>query len=357
MVPWGLNFRAAGRLVVAALVTLAAFPAGAQAFSKAIWGNVYRGGVNQFPMYHELGVRIYEADLNWAQIAPTQPTDGQNPRDPAYRWPLGVAEAISQARIYHMRVLLQVIFTPPWANHGQAENVPPASPALYGDFAKAAAREYPSVHLWMIWGEPDRAANFSLTRKVRPGRNLDAAQRAAPHLYARLIDSAYGSLKSVSRRNLVIGGSTYTYGNTDAQEWIENLRLPNGRPPRMDIYAHNPFGYRIPSLSASSSPFGEIQFDDLPRLATWIDRYLHRGMPIFLSEYTIPTQTDQEFPFWVEPPVAARWISDALRLSRRWKRIYGLGWIHVYDDPPTSYGGLLTAQGVPKPLFYAFEHG
>lgn len=345
------------RLAVATVLALGCFPAGAQAFGKAIWGPVDRNGVIQFPVYHRLGVHIYEAALDWAQIAPRRPRDGTNPRDPVYRWPASIAQAVTQARRYHMQVLLQLIFTPQWANGGKAANVPPGTPTVFGNFAKAAAREYPSVHLWMVWGEPDRTANFSLTRVVPPGQKLDAAARAAPHLYARMIDRAYSSLKPVSKRNLVIGGSTYTSGDIDTEQWIQNLRLPNGRPPRMDMYAHNPFGYRAPSFSDPPSPFAEVQFSDLPKLAGWIDKYLRRGMPIFLSEYTIPTQSDEEFPFWVEPKVAATWITDALRLSRQWKRIYALGWVHVYDNPPESYGGLLTAQGKPKPLFYAFERG
>jgi hypothetical protein len=58
----------------------------------------------------------------------------------------------------------------------------------------------------------------------------------------------------------------------------------------------------------------------------------------------------------VDPLVAAKWVRDALRLSRSWKRIYALGWIHVYDEPPVSSGGLLTADGKPKPTFNAFAH-
>lgn len=339
------------------LMMLALFPVGAQAFSKAIWGQVSRNGVDQFPLYHKLGVRIYEADLNWAQVAPQRPRDGTDPRDPAYRWPAALTQAVSDAQRYHMRVLLQLVFTPKWANHGRAANVPPSTPATYANFAKAAAREYPSVHLWMIWGEPDRRANFALTRTVRPGHDLNAAQRTAPHLYARLVDSAYGSLKSVSRRNLVIAGSTYTSGDTDTKQWIKNLRLPGGRRPRMDMYAHNPFSVENPDFHTPASPFGEVQFSDLPELAGWIDRYLRRGMRLFLSEFTIPTRPDHEFNFFVDPKTAARWLTHALYLSRHWKRIYALGWINVYDDPPRTYGGLLTAQGQPKPPFYAFEHG
>jgi hypothetical protein len=341
-------------VALAALVT----PSSAHAFSKAIWGPVYRNGTNQFPLYHRLGVSIYQADLQWDQVAPTRPRQPGNPRDPAYRWPSEIQQAIGQARRFHMRVLLQVIGTPAWANGGHADSSwAPRNPRDFATFAAAAARRYPGVHLWMVWGEPTRPGNFHPLVKVLPGARLNRAQRAAPHIYARMLDAAYGALKEVSRRNVVIGGCTYTTGLLDPLQWIQNLRLPDGRPPRMDMYAHNPFSYKAPSFSVGSSPFDEVQFSDLPELAHWIDRYLHRPLPLFLSEWTIPTAPDQEFQFWVDPSVAAQWITDALRLSRAWKRIYALGWIHVYDDPPLSSGGLLTAQGVHKPSFQAFAQG
>jgi len=211
--------------------------------------------------------------------------------------------------------------------------------------------------MWMIGGEPNRRTNFEPETSAFPGDRLDRAQQLAPHNYARMLDAAYGALKRMSRRNLVIGGSTYTTGDIDTQQWIENLRLPNGRPPRMDMYAHNPFSYTEPDFSAPPSATGQVQFSDLPRLARWIDRYLHKGLPIFLSEWTIPTAPDQEFRFWVDPNTAAQWITDAMRLSRGWSRIYGLGWIYVYDQPPVTFGGLLSASGVPKPGFAAFANG
>jgi hypothetical protein len=338
------------------VVTILTLPAGAQAFSKAIWGPAYRDGKNQFPLYQQLGVKIIEADLDWANIAPHRPGNPANPRDRAYEWPSSVQQIVTQAERFHMRVLLQVIGSPGWANGGHPWNWSP-QPAAYATFSATAARRYPSVHLWMIWGEPNRTPNFMPESTVAPGRQLTARQKTAPHNYARILDAAYGSLKAVSPANVVIGGSTYTTGSIDTQEWIENLRLPDGRPPRMDMYAHNPFSWNGPSFSLAPSPDGEVEFSDLPRLAGWIDHYLGRGIPIFLSEFTMPTQPDEEFSFYASYSGQATWTRDVLRLARHWKRIYGLGWIHVYDDPPVSYGGLLTAQGVPKPAFYAFEHG
>lgn len=343
-------------LLIATLLSGLA-PASASAFSKAIWGAVYVNGVNQFPLYRQLGVSIYEADLDWDDVAPRRPRHPTNPNDPAYQWPVEIQQAITQAKRFHMRVLLQIITTPGWANHRRPWNWAPSNPDDYAAFAAAAARRYPSVHLWMIWGEPNRSPNFQPLTAATPGAALSAAQQVAPHIYARMLDAAYGALKNVSKQNLVIGGCTYTTGDIDTQQWIENLRLPNGRPPRMDMYAHNPFSWMPPDFSSPPSPDGEVMFSDLPRLAGWIDRYLHRGLPIFLSEWTIPTAADEEFDFWVDPQVAADWITTALRLARQWKRIYALGWIHVYDDPPESFGGLLTVNGTPKPGFEAFARG
>lgn len=347
----------AGAVAVGCVVLgLALVPASASAFSKAIWGFAYRNGVNQFPLYRTLGVKIVEADLYWADIAPKRPQHPANPRDRAYHWPLEVQQIVNQAKLFHMQVLLQIIGAPRWSNGGHAWDWVPR-PEAFSTFAAAAAKHYPSVHLWMVWGEPSRSPNFMPETPATPGFALNAAQQVAPHNYARILDAAYGSLKQVSKRNLVIGGCTYTTGDIDTEQWIENLKLPSGRPPRMDMYAQNPFTFEAPSFSTAPSLDGEVQFPDLPDLAGWIDRYLRRGMPIFLSEFTIPTQPDEEFDYYVDPPVQAQWITDALRLSRHWNRIYALGWIHVYDDPPETYGGLITASGVRKPGFYAFADG
>ena len=333
-----------------------ATPAGA--FAKAIWGPIARNGVNQFPMYHRLGVSIYQMDLNWDNVAPTKPASPQDPADPAYRWPANVSTALGLAAQYHMRVLLQVSNAPAWENGGHGgDGWAPRRAADYAAFVSAAAREYPAVHLWMIWGEPTKVGTFEPLPGAQPGEPLTRLQRRMVHLYAQMVDAAYGALKHLSSRNRVIGGDTFTTGGLDTLQWLQNLTLPNGRPPRMDMYGHNPFSYNTPTFHGPPSPFDEVQFSDLHELTKWIARYLHKPLPLFLSEWTIPTAPDNTFNFYVDPPVAGRWVADAMRLSRHWRRIYALGWVNVYDDLPTTSGGLLTENGTPKPSYYSFEHG
>jgi hypothetical protein len=263
-----------------------------------------------------------------------------------------------------MRVVFLVTATPSWANGGRGENYPPTRVGALAQFLTAASRRYPSVHLWMIWGEPDRRANFALVRRV-PGRahKLTPSEAKAPHVYAQMLDASYGALKGVSKRNLVIGGDTYSWGDIPVRLWIENLRLPNGRPPRMDFYGHNPFCYRDPNLSNPPSPHGTFDFSDLARLSRLVNSNLAtRGHSIrlFLSEWTIPTSPlDSEFNFYVTLRVEAQWIRDAWRIVRSSPFIYALGWIHFQDDPPGkgSSGGLLDYRGHPKPAYYAFKDG
>jgi hypothetical protein len=357
-------FKSDGRAAGADRRGSAAAASGARSNAKAMWGPVSTHGKSKFPVYHALDVGIFEMTLKWAAAAPTPPSDASDPADPAYHWPADISYAIQQASRYHMRVMLQVSATPAWANAGAGWTYPPTDIGALGQFVTAASRRYPSIHLWMIWGEPDGQANFALTTEVSwRARRLTPSQARAPRVYAEMLDASYGALKRVSSSNLVIGGDTYAWGNIPTRLWIENLRLPNGRPPRMDLYGHNPFCWRDPNLANPPSPDGFYDFSDLGRLSRLVNSNLatkrHR-IKLFLSEWTIPTSPlDHEFNFYVIPSVQARWIHDAWRIVRSSPWIYALGWIHPQDDPPGqgTTGGLLDYRGHPKPGYYAFKDG
>ena len=325
-------------------------------------------GVSRFPIYRDLGVGLYEQAISWNDVAPVRPAHPRDPRDPAYRWPSDLTQAVADAGRYRMRVALQLFGAPAWANGGHADRTwAPRRTSDFADFAYAASRRYRSVHLWMIWGEPSKRLNFKPLTSAPPGRRLTPAQASAPRRYARLLDAAYASLKQASRLNRVIGGMTFTTGDISAWQWIAYMRLPNGRPPRLDLYGHNPFTWRPPSLSNPPSCCGLSDFSDLRRLGSAVDRNLARRgqapIPLFLSEMFIPTDVDSELNVWVDPPVQAAWIRSMLGIVRRTSRIAAFGWIHLYDDQPSpdgsrvSHGGLIFANGQPKPGYYAFKGG
>jgi hypothetical protein len=333
----------------------------ADAAKKGMWGPPTHNGISLFPIYNELGVTLYEDDLHWNAIATRRPRHPRNPRDAAYAWPAEVTRAVNEARRYSMQVALQIIGAPRWANGNKPPRWATFDTRRFADFAIAAARRYPSVHLWMIWGEPSRSKDFRPLTPAPPFTPLTGKQVIAPHLYSRILDSAYGALKSVSPANVVIGGMTDTAASISPQQWIENMRMPDGRPPRLDMYGHNPFTSRAPNLANPPSPGQQLDFSDLARLAAAVDANLGRAEnpqpKLFLSEWTIPTAVDREFNFYVDPRVQALWITQGLRIVRQDPRVFALGWIHLYDAPPQATGGLIQANGKRKPGFFAWKEG
>jgi hypothetical protein len=351
------------------LLALALGPGAASAYAgmpleKGFWGPAKVDGVSQFPVYDDLGVTIYQTSMSWASVAPTRPANARDPKDPVYQWPADLDATISDARRHGMKVLIMLANAPAWANSGRTPEYAPDRPSDFGAFARAAARRYPSVRHWMIWGEPSRSNNFK-PFVIQPFNTpITAAQKRAPRRYARLLDAAYGQLKAQRRSNIVIGGNTYTIGEVRPADWIHAMRLPNGRPPRLDYYGHNPFTTRNPDLSNPPSRGDLVDFSDLARFDKDLQRTLgkprHRTIKLFLSEFTVPTAEDSEFNYYVSPRTQATWITNAFRIARRLKNVAGLGWIHLYDQAPiagkvVSHGGLITHDGKKKLGYYAFR--
>ena len=353
-----------------ALAVLAAAPAADARYSakKGIWGPARVDGVSQFPIYRELGAGLYHARLRWSAVAADRPADPGNPADPAYHWPAALDDAVALARKAKIRVAIEVAGSPRWANGGRTPNFAPDDPADYARFLQAAVRRYPGVRYWVIWGEPTRRPNFMPLPTTRPDEPLTAAAALAPERYARILDAAYGAIKRVSRRALVVGGNSFTAGDIGPRNWIQYMRLPNGRPPRMDLYGHNPFTARRPDLSGQLIRQGMADFNDLDYLARLVDGNLGRRpgggkIKLFLGEYAIPTDhRSWAFNFWVSRKTQASWMRDALRIVRRWNRIEALVYFQLYDQRPRRRGdemrpGLIDARGRRKPAFRAFRRG
>ena len=351
-------------LATALAAACAGAPAPAYALEKGFWGPAEIDGVSQFPLYERLGVTIFQTSLRWPNVAQTRrPADPRDPSDPAYEWPADLDHIIAEAHRHGIEVLLQLYGSPPWANGGRSAEYAPTRSTDFADFARAAARRYRTVRRWMIWGEPSRLRNFRPLVPQPQKTRITRAQARAPRRYARLLDAAYGQLKAERSSNIVIGGNTYTTGSIRPADWVRNLQLDSGRPARMDLYGHNPFSFREPSLRNPRSE--SVDLSDLDWFGTLVQNRLgrprHKRVRLFLSEFTMPTAPDREFNLYVSPAVQARWITKAFRIARA-VGADTLGWIHLRDEPPAGddrvgNAGLLTHDGTPKPGFYAFMRG
>jgi hypothetical protein len=348
-----------------ALVTLILVPTAdaRPTLKKAIWGPIEVGGQSQFPVYRELGVSIFQKQLSWNRVAIRRPADPRNPNDPAYSWPTDVDRAISEGGRYGIGISLAVIGTPAWANGGQDFRWAPNRPRDYSDFMAAAAARYPAVRHWMVWIEPTKSQNFQPLSPDR-GRRLRGRGLRGARLYSQMLDASYAALKRANRRNKIIGGNTFTTGTVSPRRWMQALRLPNGRRPRMDLYGHNPFTVRRPSGVHPPLGRGWADIYDLPSLSGWIDRYLGRHkLRIFISEFALPTDRENwQFNFFLTRAAQARWMAAALRICRRDRRVYSFGYLGLYDearrtDDRQVRWGLIDDTGMRKPAFDAFRGG
>lgn len=340
-------------LLACAIVAWAlAGPAPAQAAEKAIWGPLtLPGGTSAFDTYRRLGADTFQLQLRWSNVAATRPANPRDPADPAYKWPDEVDRALAEAKRTGMEVALLVTRTPPWANGNRSAIRAPNSPADFGDFLEAASKRYPVVRKWMIWGEPNRLDRF------QPGKEGSPAVSA--RAYAPLLDAAYVALKRVSRRNIVIGGMTWTGGEIKPQPFLAAMRMPDGRRPRLDWYGHNPFPFRFPNLRELAIGGGFRDISDLDTFSRELRRTYRRPVKLWLSEFTVLSdKRSNVFELFVSRTEQAKWLRAAFGIADSLSSVAGLGWLYLLDQPEapsSSNWGLYTSTGAPKPAARAYR--
>lgn len=319
---------------------------------KAIWGgNTLLDGQSAFPIYKALGVDVLEYQLRWAKQAQTRPVDPRNPDDPAYHWPAELDEAYAASKQYGFELAIMLRTTPDWANQGQGPDTKPDNPQDFADFAYAAAKHYKRVRIWMIWGEPSRGPTFLPFEQNSP---------VAAQNYAVLVDRAYGALKKVRKRNKVVGGMSWSGGLIYPIQWLKWMKLPNGKPPRLDWYGHNPFG-RYPRLSDHPYYPGVRDISDVDTFHREIARAYrvrHVKPRLWLSEFTVSSdRANKGFSFFVSRAEQARWLTAAYRLAHRHRYIAGLGWWKLQDEAEANgtTSGLFDNQGAHKPAYNAYK--
>ena len=340
-----------GRLAAIAVTFACTFGADvASAAEKAMWGpTTLPGGASAFPTYRDLGVDTLQFQLDWPTTAPVRPRNPGNPSDPAYLWPASVDRAVSEAAANGIQVALLVSGSPAWANGGRSPIHAP-KPADFATFMAAASRRYSSVRRWMIWGEPNRDDRFQPN-----GAGSPVGARA----YAPILDAAYGALKSVSTANIVIGGMTWTGGTVKPAPFLQEMRMPNGRPPRLDWFGHNPFPFRFPNLREEHIEGGWRDISDMDLFTDELRRVYGSRARLWLSEFTVLSdKPSREFAEAVSRQAQAQWISASYRIADALPSIAGLGWLTLADEPEAAGSanwGLLTSTGARKPSYGAYR--
>jgi hypothetical protein len=366
---WGVALRlvlAAGVVGIALAATSRIAPAQnraskAPAPSKCVTqGGATRSGRTIFPELRALRARVWSGGLSWATVAPTRPADPTSPDDPAYKWPKSLDRELAAARANRIEPVLNVSGFPAWSNGGRDPAWAPNRPRDYADFMAAAVAKYPQVRRWIIISEPGSFYNF---------RPQGGEGKTAPRLYARMLDAAYGAMHRVRRNVVVIGGGVHPYGQNDIHTtapdtFIANMVLPNGRRPRLDMFAINPYTERKLDLKLPKRAL-RVDFDDLDWLKGRLDRlWPRRHLKIFIDEFAWNTEHEAlGWLFYVSRKQQAANLRKAYALAAKVGRIDTMCWYQLYDAPPdrnrTQWlnwtSGLRTWKGARKPSWQAFR--
>ncbi|MBA3302143.1 MAG: hypothetical protein H0T15_09795, partial [Thermoleophilaceae bacterium] len=318
-------------LTLACICALAA-PSGASAGIKSIWGpETLPDGSSAFPLYKKLGVEDFQTVVPWSLVAPTRPTNPRDPADPAYQWSAQLDLVMAEARRNGIDVTLIMNTTPPWANGNLPANYAPLNAADFGDFAHAVSKRYPSVRRFSVWSEADRPSNF---RTAGP-------QVSWPREFAKVLDAGYVGLKQAGPRDIVIAGATDTAGDIRPRNWLDLMKLPNGKRPRLDWWGHNAFSARFPDLS--DKPFrsapGTRDLNDIDTFIGEIRKRYGRKTKMWISEYGIQTDRGSTvFNFFVTRKVQARWLRATYGELRKAPYVAGIGWYRLLDDGDQRWG-------------------
>jgi hypothetical protein len=327
--------------------------------SKCVDTPAVHGGRLVIPELRKLGTRVWSTTISWAGIAPKRPANPTSPDDPAYQWPAALARQLSQARANGIEPVLNVSGFPAWSNGARDPAWAPKDPQDFADFMAAAVKKYPQVRRWIIISEPGNFYNF------RPqGGNGETA----PHLYARLLDAAYASMHAVRSDVVVIGGGVHPYGLNDQyttapDTFITNMVLPDGRRPRLDMFAINPYTERPLKMTLGKRRL-RVDFDDLDWLGRRLDQlWPRRHLRIFIDEFGWNTEHEAlGWLYYVSRKKQAASLRKAYALAAKFGRIDTMCWFLLYDAPPQRNStqwlnwttGLRTSTGVRKPSWRAF---
>jgi len=337
------------RLKLVSLLVLAALvPAAANASSSARFGIQDDAWLMSGPgttaqriaTLRQLGVGMVRFTLRWDAVASSRPTSARNPADAAYDW-ASFDAVLQPLRAAGITALVTIYGSPSWANGGHPANWLPSTGAI-GDFAYAAAKHYPWVHICTAWNEPDTRV-FSVP--VSPGLYVQ-----------RVLNPMYAGLHAASRSNLVGGGVTgprQPPGGMSPLAFMLGMRAARAR---LDAYAQNPYPV-TPGETPTRTPCatcGSLTMAVLPTIRADVTR-LFGAKPLWLTEYGYQTNPPDRI-LGVSLARQAQYLSDAALRVLEQPGVTVLIQFLIRDEPSIGgwQSGLFTAAGRPKPSYYAY---
>ena len=295
--------------------------------------------------------------VTWADTAPTKPSDGADPFDPAYRFD-DLDEFVRTAQQHNTEVLITLWGTPKWANGDKGRNYLPTSMTDFRDFAKAVASRYsgrtpgyPFVRFYGIWNE----SNLGLF--LTPQFN-SKGQIVSPAAYAKLAAAGYAGIKAGNAKALVAIGETSSSGRDKRKAGASDAVSPGkfaelvakaNKKLKFDAWAQHPYPVPVNQKPTQKVRWPNVALTSLPQLETSLDRWFGRkNIPIWITEYGNETKPGE--PKGVTEAQQAAYLPQAIAIAKKDKRVQMFIWFVLRDSPGSPWqSGIYQTNGNPKP--------
>jgi hypothetical protein len=291
----------------------------------------------------KLGVKLVRYTLEWDQIAPTRPDQPKWSGDPAYHW--GSSDAVLKGlRAHGIETVLEVRFTPAWANGGGKHNVLPTDGQDFANFVTAVQNRFPWVHKYLIWNEPNK---IIFMNPISPKNYV-----------VKLLNPAYAALHAVNPKIVVAGGVTAPRAGPSGMSPIDFLRGMKAAGAHLDVYAQNPYPenpQRETPTSGACKTCSSITMASLERLQREVQK-AWPGMHMWLTEYGYQTNPPDK-TLGVSYAKQAQYVGESALRVYQAARVDMLIWFMVRDDPnPDGWqSGFFTTSGKKKPSYDAWR--
>ena len=237
-------------------------------FGIAAGGDLIRRSQAELDAYFKelksLGMSWVRWDIDWEEIQPHGAND--------YRWEAAdrVAAAAQKNGIQSLGI---IAYAPDWAESEdcpEGKKCPPADPAAFARFAKAAAARYGDfVSAWEIWNEPNHRDYWY------PGPDAG--------YYAKILKAAYPEIKSADPDAIVISAGLTDTGNKEgisiSPSDYARYMYEAGAKDYFDALALHPYTY----------PGYDYGWPQVSAVRKVMEDNGDAGKKIWITEYGAPT--------------------------------------------------------------------
>ncbi len=219
----------------------------------------------------------------------------------------------------------------------------------------AAVSEYPQVHVWEIWNEPQIP------------KYQDGALNSSPYSYYLLLRAAYGIIKAhnASDTVLCLGGDNPYSGGLGADpydyQWAQALWAYGAAEycDAVSLHVYSAFTYLMSQTPSYQGIYGNQTIGEI--LNSSLAQYENlTGKPIWITEVGIPSGNNQSYGNLLNdtPQKQAEFVNQTFTALLSKPYVRAIFWYHMYgySSPPYNIDfGLFTPGMAPKPAYYAFR--